>query len=221
MSNQHLFRKRMPLSRKLFILLGPLVLLFIFWPSTKKTEIIVDSFGTQPIEPPGAILLTPTASSRTAAEAAFVQPSEVKTAQETPDASISPNASSVGAVTPVIGDDKPEISSEESLRSALEQWRSAWEMQNLPTYLDSYAANFEPAQKISRQAWVNLRTARISSKQKISLTLDDLKVEVSGTMAVVTFTQRYVDERLRLTDQKTMVWQQKGDLWQIQRETTD
>jgi len=218
MRSKNLFVKRVPLSRRLLFWGSPVLLLFILWPSEEKPNMGYGNFWAAPIEPPGAIWVTPNTPANPLGE---VTPSPVLKVAEAPAATVPKSDASDAPVEPVAPVVSAEVTREAALRSALEQWRSAWETQNLPLYLASYGDNFETAQNQSRQAWSNARTARIKSKQKINLTLKDLNVELQGRMAVVTFTQLYVDERLRLTHRKTMVWQEIAGHWKIQRETTD
>jgi hypothetical protein len=218
MRSKNLFVKRVPLSRRLLFWGSPVLLLFILWPSEEKPNMGYGNFWAAPIEPPGAILVTPNTPAKPLVEATS---SPVLKVSEAPAATVPQSAASDTPVEPVAPVVSAEVTREAALRLALEQWRSAWETQNMPIYLASYGANFENPQNQSRQAWANARTARIKSKQKISLTLKDLNVELQGRMAVVTFTQLYVDERLRLTDRKTLVWQEMAGRWVIQRETTE
>jgi hypothetical protein len=218
MRSKNLFVKRVPLSRRLLFWGSPVLLLFILWPSEEKPNMAYGNFWAAPIEPPGAIWVTPNTQAKPLAD---TPSSLVVKVSEAPAATVpKPAASDVSAepVAPVV---TTEVTRQAALLLALEQWRSAWETQNLPLYLASYGANFETPQNQSRQAWANARTARIKSKQKISLTLKDLNVQLQDRMAVVTFTQLYVDERLRLTDRKTLVWQEMAGRWVIQRETTE
>lgn len=213
MRTKPLFVKPTPLVKRLWVWTVPLILLVFIWPSSDPVEVSIDSLKQPPIEPPGSVLVTPIA-----VDVAIVKALPVLSDMppSSPEASKAP-APNLMAVAQV---EQIEKSSHAALLNALEQWRSAWETQNLPAYLASYGDDFVPAQKMSRQAWAKLRTARIGSKQTINLTLKDLNVTKTDQNATVTFTQIYVDERLRLTDRKTLVWQKKEGVWLIQHEST-
>lgn len=114
-----------------------------------------------------------------------------------------------------------EPQGETALLKAVQAWRKAWQTQDLPTYLNLYGPNFVPPQGASRQAWADTRRARIGSKQKIELSLKNLTLQMQGNTATVKFTQVYADERVRMVNGKTMVWQQADGRWLIQSETTD
>ncbi len=108
-----------------------------------------------------------------------------------------------------------------ALRQALELWRNAWSARDLPTYFSMYDDKFLPTKGVSRQAWTKTRSARISAKEKIDLSIQNLRVQINGSKATVKFTQVYSDERLNLTDHKTMLWQKLDGRWLIQREFTN
>jgi ketosteroid isomerase-like protein len=107
------------------------------------------------------------------------------------------------------------------LRAALDQWREAWRGQNLSAYMNLYAADFVPAKGMSRAAWAKSRTQRIKGKKNIRLDIRDVKFRMEKTTAVVQFTQTYQDERIQMTDAKTMHWVQRDGRWWIVLERTD
>lgn len=110
---------------------------------------------------------------------------------------------------------------EAGLRQALKLWSDAWRARDLKTYLSMYDDNFLPSNGLGRQAWAETRSVRISAKEKIDLSLQNLRLQITGNKATVKFTQVYSDERLSMTDNKTMLWQKRHDRWLIQREITD
>lgn len=116
---------------------------------------------------------------------------------------------------------KADAFDEAALRQALKLWSDAWRARDLPTYLSMYDDKFIPSNGLGRQAWAETRSVRISAKEKIDLSLQNLRFEITGTKATVKFTQVYSDERLSMTDNKTMLWQKRHDRWLIQREITD
>jgi hypothetical protein len=165
---------------------------------------------TPPIEPPGSVIVTSLSESapnqQTANRAAVApqrQPPPVPeitaTRQQPPQAS----------------------GGEAALRQAIQQWSQAWSGQNMAPYLGMYASDFEPAKGLSRVAWVQQRTQRITSKKSIRLEIQNLTVQINANLATVRFTQIYQDERLRASDRKTMHWVWRNGQWRITREATD
>lgn len=108
-----------------------------------------------------------------------------------------------------------------ALKTALDQWSTAWRAQDAPAYLGMYADDFETPKGMSRRAWAQMRAARISSKQKIRLQIRDLQIDQQGLSATVKFTQIYADERTESFARKTMQWVFRDGRWLIKREATD
>ena len=91
----------------------------------------------------------------------------------------------------------------------------------MASYLGIYASDFETPKGLSRTAWVQQRTQRITSKKSILHEIQNLTLQIQGSQATVRFTQIYQDERLRASDRKTMNWVWRNGQWRITRETTD
>ncbi len=113
------------------------------------------------------------------------------------------------------------LSDESALRQAITRWSQTWSERDVPAYLSLYSQDFVPPKSLSRERWAQLRGERISGKEKITLSVQNLKLQINGSKAVVKFTQVYTDERLRKLDHKTMVWRKNDGQWLIQSETTD
>ncbi len=109
----------------------------------------------------------------------------------------------------------------QGLRVSLQQWSDAWRHQDMPAYLDMYASDFVPSGGLNRPAWARSRTQRIMEKSNIRHEMRDLDIQMSASTAVVTFAQIYQDDKLRMTDQKTMHWVYRDGLWLIALEKTD
>lgn len=161
-----------------------------------------------PIEPPGSIVVT------TQSEKTTLEEPGIDTKQALAEAS---NSTEITTKTP-----SPQAhgASEANLRLALTQWSKAWQQQNMAQYLSMYADNFKAPNGISREVWAQQRTQRITSKKTIQHSINDLQIDLRAVTATVRFTQHYQDERLNLTDFKTMFWAFKDGRWQITLETT-
>lgn len=210
-----------------------LVLVSVQWSqwTAKSDDLAV--VWTPPIEPPGTVIVTglPAAPQSTPTSLALAGPAGVLSAPSAMSAaspSVQPakavSAPLEGAVTASAQSLKSGAASAgeptPALRAALDQWSLAWRQQNMSAYLGMYAENFATPQGQSRSAWEKMRTTRIMGKKKISHDIRDVTVKVDGATAVVTFTQIYEDERMKMTDLKTLHWVQRDGLWQITRETT-
>ena len=164
-----------------------------------------------PIEPPGSVIVT-SLSERTSSPSPMGQTTEALT----------PNTTVVAAVsaTPKPAAPVQASGNEAELRHALEQWRQAWRGQDMTQYLGMYASDFAPPKDLSRSAWVQQRTQRITSKKSIQLDIQNLTLQINADQATVRFTQIYQDERLRASDPKTLQWVWRDGQWQITREFT-
>jgi ketosteroid isomerase-like protein len=233
MGSKHLFVKRTPLSHRLLKWGAPVLVLLILWPPMQSNVHEAIEAWTDPVKSPVALLVTPNSpplsdEAQTAAKAAPSTPLQTSTTTETSSTSQSTdvgiaNANPAALASPTSAMLPPSIDpqGEAALRSAIQQWSQAWKTRDLPAYLSLYSPNFVPPQGISRQLWADTRKARIASKQNIELSLQNLSVQMQGNTATVKFTQAYADERFRMIDRKTMVWQLAEGRWLIQSETTD
>lgn len=217
MSTKHLFvKRRPPLRRRLLIWGMPLLLLVLIWPSLKSPK--NDSgkaLWSQPVEPPGAVEVTLNTVSVQS------QPRTTTPNRGQSQGSIS-DADNKTTVQAQSSSDGPPLTVNESaaLSEALNQWRQAWSAKNVPSYLSFYGPSFVPPKGLSRKTWEASRKQRISSKEKINIAIQNLQLQISDNKATTKFTQIYSDERLRITDHKTLVWQKHNGRWLIQLETT-
>jgi hypothetical protein len=165
-----------------------------------------------PIEPPGSVIVTSLSEG---------SPS-LRSANRTSD-SPQRQATTAQAATAAQQPSPPPqtLGSETALRQAMEQWSKAWGGQAVSQYLGMYASDFVPPKGLSRPAWVQQRTQRITSKKSIRHEIQNLTVQINANLATVRFTQIYQDERLRASDRKTMQWVWRNGQWRITRESTD
>jgi outer membrane protein, adhesin transport system len=99
-------------------------------------------------------------------------------------------------------------------------WAAAWERKDVDAYLAFYADTFAPEKSLTREAWVAQRRNRITNAGKISLVLQDIKVDVSGTKATSEFLQQYQTQKYQDNTAKTLNWEFIKDRWVIVRETS-
>jgi ketosteroid isomerase-like protein len=217
MSSKNLFVKRhTPLSRRLLMWGVPLLLLALIWTGLKLINSNAsNSFWMVPVEPAGTVVVTP--NTVTMPTQPFPTPppqtqtqAQTTAADNTSKQQVKPNPDP--AIT---------VNENAALNEAMNRWRQAWSNKNVVSYLSFYGPDFVPPNGMSRQAWEGARHERISSKQKIHVAIESLQLQINNNTATAKFTQVYTDERLRLTDRKTLVWQKLGGRWLIQRETKD
>lgn len=214
MSTRYLFVKRSRfLSRRLLMWGVPLLLfLALLLPSLQSALTDQDvSIWVAPIEPPGTIVVTQkTIPAKQQSSAAI---------QTAPSAATTPiQLKTTASLAPA--ENAHQVNEETSLREALNQWQQAWSSKNVASYLSFYGPDFSP-KGVSRQSWESARHERIASKQKINIEVQNLRLQINTKTATTKFTQVYTDDRLRMTDRKTLVWQKHNGRWLIQSETTD
>lgn len=107
----------------------------------------------------------------------------------------------------------------EAVRSAVLAWAKAWSRRDMNEYLQSYASNFVPAERLSRSQWEAERKQRILSKKSISIEIRQLKVKVEDKTATVQFQQVYSSDNFTGTSRKTLEMVKQGGRWLIVRET--
>lgn len=114
---------------------------------------------------------------------------------------------------------KPRVTiPDTSVQQALQAWTKAWSHKNMQAYFKAYDTTFTPPGGVSRKAWEQDRTDRILGKSTIALSLINLKIQVEGDRATVTFVQRYKADKLEVTGHKTLRLIKRGDDWRITQE---
>ena len=106
---------------------------------------------------------------------------------------------------------------EEHLRTMLAQWLKAWGSKNVNAYISFYATDFR-SQGMDREAWRKHKTYLNNVYREIGVEAKNVKVEMVGTKARVTFTQHYRSDWHRDVGRKTLELVLRGGHWQIIRE---
>jgi ketosteroid isomerase-like protein len=137
---------------------------------------------------------------------------------ETP-ASGSKQADAASAVEPKSGAGKQTASNQNAaVLKAIQAWTKAWSQKNMPAYFKAYDGTFVPPGGVSRKTWEQDRSDRILGKSNISLSLNNLKIQVDGDRATVTFVQHYKADKLEVTGRKTLRLVKRGEEWRITQE---
>ncbi len=110
--------------------------------------------------------------------------------------------------------------SSKDVEAAVQAWAAAWASKDMGGYLGAYGKEFDPPGKMTRSAWENERRARIVGKNRITVKLSDVAVNVNGNKAVAKFKQAYSADALNVSSRKTLELVKSGDRWLIVREST-
>jgi len=106
------------------------------------------------------------------------------------------------------------------IEKAVRTWAQAWSQRDMSAYYAAYAPDFKGTAS-SRKAWEADRRVRIVGKKKISVTLSEIHVKVSGDSASIRFRQNYTSDVLSVRSSKSMemVKSKSGD-WRITTESS-
>ena len=103
---------------------------------------------------------------------------------------------------------------------AIEDWKSAWEVKDMDSYLSSYSSDFMYPNNMSKAEWEKYRTNRIVSKKTIAISISNIKLRFKKEKVIATFSQNYKAGKLNQTSNKTLVFEGKRDRWLILKETS-
>ncbi len=107
-----------------------------------------------------------------------------------------------------------------SARLALENWRKAWERQDLAGYLAAYVADFK-GDSPSREAWINQRESRLQKPVGPDISLSDLTVlRETDQQLRLQFRQDYQSQGYRDLTLKSLLMVLDHGRWLIQQEGT-
>ncbi len=108
---------------------------------------------------------------------------------------------------------------EDEVEKLVESWASAWSRKDVKAYLSFYARDFETPRGMSRKNWEAERRQRIDKPGKLQVSVDDIKVTVSGDTATARFRQHYTSPSFKSSTGKTLVFIRSGsNKWLIQQE---
>ena len=147
----------------------------------------------------------------------------VATPAPTPAPVAAPAKPAAPVVTATAPATKPAPADNEAAKAAeaaVLAWAKAWASKDLANYLAAYGPEFSPGGQQSRSAWEKDRRDRIMGKSRITVTLNNLSVKVTGDMAEAKFHQAYKADALSIASRKTLTLRNNGKRWLITREST-
>lgn len=118
---------------------------------------------------------------------------------------------------------KPEkapvtASNDADITKALQGWASAWSNKDVKAYLGYYASDFQTPNGMARKAWETERSQRIDKPGKLQVSVDNVKISLTGDKATVKFRQHYTSSTLKTSASKTLIFVKSGNRWLIQQE---
>lgn len=164
-------------------------------------------------------------ASSASAKAPNPQPLRAKAAPAAPVTTATPTAQSTASTAETSESESASVPApaapltpeQQQVQAAVERWAKAWSQRDVAAYVASYTSTYAPPGQ-ERQQWLAQRQSRIEGKSAIRVTAHDIKVNVLGNKATVTFTQKYAANDHRSLDRKVLVWVRQGDDWRIEQE---
>jgi murein L,D-transpeptidase YafK len=104
------------------------------------------------------------------------------------------------------------------LMQTLENWRYAWEQQNITEYMRYYASDFVGNAGENKQAYQTRKAQIFSYNRAHKVSISDLllyKYPNEKSLAISVFTQRYQREGKETVERKRLWWQWQNDQWKI------
>jgi len=185
--------------------------------TTPKPPVIAQTAASGPAIKPAAVATLSVPASAGKSSALLITPPGGATSPTKPAvAQAAAPASASAAPKPMIVE-KAEPDPRE-ITHAVNAWAKAWSKRDLDAYFAAYAADFKGKSK-SHASWKTERQARIGSKQRIEVTVSELKVKFKGNLAEVHMTQNYESDALRNVGPKTLILENVGGKWLIRQES--
>lgn len=102
-----------------------------------------------------------------------------------------------------------------SVRKALEAWGTAWTQRAYEDYAAAYSTEFQPADGMTRDAWVNRKKAILSKAQFIKVEIKVTRIQIAGALATVKLSQQYRSDRYAETGDKELKLVKEDANWKI------
>jgi len=112
---------------------------------------------------------------------------------------------------------KPENGGEKDVEAAVKGWASAWSKKDVDSYFAAYTKEFDGGK--GRKNWEHERRDRINGKRSISVKLSDIRVNINGNKATVSFHQDYRADSLSVSSGKKLELVRSGSNWLIAKES--
>lgn len=101
------------------------------------------------------------------------------------------------------------------VRKALEAWGTAWTQRAYEDYAAAYSTEFQPADGMTRDAWVNRKKAILGKAQFIKVEIKVTRIQIAGAMATVKLSQQYRSDRYAETGDKELKLVKEDANWKI------
>ena len=114
----------------------------------------------------------------------------------------------------------PEPPASRRIKQLVESWRQAWQSERLEDYIGHYHSAFANRGR-SLDQWKAYKANLNQRYKRISVSVSDLRVRVSGDRAKAYFKQRYRSDAFRSDGFKVLVLRKEAGRWKIYRENSN
>ena len=96
----------------------------------------------------------------------------------------------------------------------IQKWQANWENKNIDGYMDSYSKNFK-SNGMGWQKWRKYKESLNHQYKNISIALSDVKILRHSNNIVISFTQKYTNNKLTSLGVKRLYLALEDDTWKI------
>ena len=146
-----------------------------------------------------------------------IEPEKPEEFKEPEEISKSTNAETTGnTIVNIVNEDQQR----KVVLDQIENWRTAWQSQDVARYLASYSFNFKPEKASTYLVWQKKRRGTLLKPSWIKLVLSDFQMDFSDNHAYVnvSFLQDYAASNYAEKSRKELTLMLQGDNWNIIRE---
>lgn len=101
-----------------------------------------------------------------------------------------------------------------AILEVIETWRSAWEREDMDTYMSVYHSAFRSSKKDLRQ-WREHKGRLARQYEKIRVTIRDVRILKSDGLVMASFFQHYRNEQFDDSGRKTLYFRRNSMIWKI------
>jgi len=115
---------------------------------------------------------------------------------------------------------QPETQEILAVKERLDQWRAAWENQDIQSYLHFYhSKEFVPKEGLRYSVWEESRHRSLKRPKFIKIAFDDVQiVQLDKNLVRARFLQKYESNSFNDNVYKVVLWQLDGNQWKIVQE---
>jgi len=139
---------------------------------------------------------------------ALIQNKSIEAETQIPDTEIAAN------------DNISNENSVDDINKFISNWKASWEQQNFESYINCYSLKFKNNNGQNFEQWKTYRKPRVTNKDKIEITLTNVKIKEINNGFEASFTQEYKSGNIDSTTNKKLIINAEGNQLKITSEDT-